>query len=145
MSAAVLAVRRSGVKGKSGTRLRLHAWRNQGILEAAAPCARAIPGHFEIMPIYVLHGSAAPRRAGWRTVFRLGAGLLLASVLISLLVFLGAFVAAVGLIVSAVAAVIYAVRSRLPVPRPPEPPAAADPAPPGEARVIEVDEIIVRR
>jgi hypothetical protein len=101
------------------------------------------------MPIYVLHGSAAPRRAGWRSVLRLGAALLLASVLISLLVFLGAFIAALGLIVSAVAAVVYAVRSRLPGPRPPEPPQEppppAEPAPPGEARVIEVDEIIVRR
>jgi len=99
------------------------------------------------MPIYVLHGAAGPRRAGWRTVLRLGAGLLLASVLISLLVFLGAFVAAIGMIASAAAAVVYAVRSRLPRPRPPEPPEplAADPAPPGEARVIEVDEIIVRR
>jgi hypothetical protein len=97
------------------------------------------------MPIYVLHGSAAPRRAGWRSVLRLGAALLLASVLISLLVFLGAFVAALGLIVSAVAAVVYAVRSRLPRSRPPEPSPTAEPAPPGEARVIEVDEIIVRR
>lgn len=96
------------------------------------------------MPIYVLHGSATPHRAGWRSVLRLGAGLLLASVLISLLVFLGAFVAALGLIVSAVAAVVYAVRSRLPRSRPPEPP-PTEPAPPGEARVIEVDEIIVRR
>jgi len=97
------------------------------------------------MPIYVLHGSAAPRRAGWRTLLRLGAGLLLAAVLISLLVFLGAFIAAIGLVVSAVAAVVYAVRARLPVSRPPEPPPPAEPAPPGEARVIEVDEIIVRR
>jgi hypothetical protein len=96
------------------------------------------------MPIYVLHGSATPRRPGWRSLLRLIAGLLLASVLISLLVFVGAFVAAIGLIVSAGTALVYAVRARLP--RTPAPAAPTpEPPPPGEARVIEVDEIIVRR
>ncbi|HCN76409.1 MAG TPA: hypothetical protein DIT13_04335 [Verrucomicrobiales bacterium] len=103
------------------------------------------------MPIYVLRDGEAPKPAGWAAYLRAAAMILLIVALAAVVIFVGLAVALIAVAVSAVAALVYAVRRRLaggskPRSAPVEPQTAASTQPAGgEARVIEVDEIIVRR
>ena len=107
------------------------------------------------MPIYVLQGQRATHRPGWAVYLRLAILALLLAISVGLLIFIGLAFALVGAGISIVAALVYAVRgrwlkaARTSAPAPPQPTPEMDATTEAnanpEVRVIEVDEIIVRR